>query len=303
MGKGIRSRASGWLAICALFLGLCVASVAQRALAAPPESEMAKRQQTLERLQGLLRGIVGDASKVGYLGDMGAVPESLAALVAASEAPGYSTANRGFVGMGFNGPYAPAAGMVGGQYVDAWGSPIVLEMGDAAVRLRSAGPDRDFDTAQDDVVFPVGMKTTHGRIEVEVVAVDPDGSQIGLLDDGDVLVRVYSAASGIETSALASHAAGANRFSLDDVHLGRHYVEAVGLDGTDYSSIAVGDVLWLKGRAARLKLSLVLEADTDTGTVICHKPDGPQPRTKTVHKASLDAHLGHGDALGPCADD
>lgn len=34
--------------------------------------------------------------------------------------------------------------------------------------------------------------------------------------------------------------------------------------------------------------------------VICHKPDGENPHTITVSENAVDAHLAHGDSLGPC---
>ena len=35
---------------------------------------------------------------------------------------------------------------------------------------------------------------------------------------------------------------------------------------------------------------------------ICHKPHGKNPHTITVSRSALQAHLDHGDTLGPCPD-
>ena len=39
---------------------------------------------------------------------------------------------------------------------------------------------------------------------------------------------------------------------------------------------------------------------SDSGTVICHKPGTPAQKTMTKSGSELEAHLGHGDTLGPC---
>jgi hypothetical protein len=42
------------------------------------------------------------------------------------------------------------------------------------------------------------------------------------------------------------------------------------------------------------------DGDNGGDVTICHKPGTPAEQTKTIPRAALDAHLGHGDTMGPC---
>jgi prepilin-type N-terminal cleavage/methylation domain-containing protein len=55
-------------------------------------------------------------------------------------------------------------------------------------------------------------------------------------------------------------------------------------------------------KALAIKVSgQILElSDTDTDKVICHKPGTPAEKTMVIPASALDAHLAHGDSLGPC---
>ena len=38
----------------------------------------------------------------------------------------------------------------------------------------------------------------------------------------------------------------------------------------------------------------------DAKVTVCHKPDGKNPHTITISRSALQAHLNHGDTIGPC---
>ena len=266
----------------------------------PRQHDLAKRETTRALMRTLLDGIFGGASGVGYLGDMGVTPGALEDLAAASGSPGYSTSHQGGVGMGYAGPYVARPGAASASFVDAWSTPLALETTATSVRLRSAGPDRDPSTTQDNVYLPLEPRTTHGVIEVSARSVPEGGGEASVLDDGDVQVRVYYAVDGVETSVQASYDSDAEVFRSTALHLGRHYVSVTALTSEDFSVVGEDDVVWLRGRRARTSLRLVLEGE---GTVVCHDPSGKNPRTKTVGDRALSAHLGHGDTLGPCDGD
>lgn len=42
------------------------------------------------------------------------------------------------------------------------------------------------------------------------------------------------------------------------------------------------------------------DPDKEHKTILCHKPNGPSPHTISVATESVQAHLAHGDTLGPC---
>jgi len=278
---------------------LVVIAAAGAAVAGPAEQDALKRARTRELMQLLLSGIFGGGNSVGYLGDMGAAPASLADLAAASGSPAYSSGNAGGVGMGYGGPYVSRPGASAASFVDAWGSPLAIEATAGALRLRSAGPDRDPATQADNVYLPLEPRTTHGGIEVEVTAMTFDGAVAGLLDATEVAVSVYFAAAGSEATAAATYAAGTQTFTRSGVHLGRHYVRASALTPTDFSVASADQVVWLKGRTVRAQLRLVLAEGG--GTLVCHDPAGPSPETQTVTSSALSAHLAHGDVAGACA--
>jgi hypothetical protein len=42
------------------------------------------------------------------------------------------------------------------------------------------------------------------------------------------------------------------------------------------------------------------ETDQDHKVTVCHKPNGKNPHSITIARSALEAHLNHGDTLGPC---
>ena len=65
------------------------------------------------------------------------------------------------------------------------------------------------------------------------------------------------------------------------------------------------------GEVVIVSITVVFQLDTvpttgsgeDDKVTICHKSSGKNPETITVSRSALDAHLGHGDTLGPCQQD
>ena len=297
--SGMERRARRWRGRVAPAL-IALSSWALLSYSALPQSSRAdereKIAQTTASLKRLTSALFGSANGVGYIGDMGGLPASLEDLSATGGNPAYSTNHQGSVGMGFNGPYLTRAGAASSAFVDAWNSPLALVAANGEVRIRSAGPDRDPASDADNVYYPLSPRTTHGTIEAIVTSVPASGGNPTPLDDTAVEVRVYYAAAGAEASALATYTGANGAFQLQNVHVGRHYVSVTARVPQDFDVSSGADTLALRGKKASARFQLVSRSTV----TLCHQPGGGAGQTLSLPSSAADAHLGHGDALGPC---
>jgi hypothetical protein len=261
--------------------------------------EREKIAQTTATMKRLAAALFGSPGGVGYIGDMGGLPTSLESLAATSGSPSYATSHQGSVGMGFNGPYVTRAGSTSSPFVDSWNTPLALVAGSADVRIRSAGPDRNPATDADNLYYPLAARTTHGTVEAVVTSVPEEGGAATPLDGSAVQVRVYYAASGVETSALATYTGANGTFQLQNVHVGRHYVSVTALTPEDFEVASGADTLALRGKKVSGRFQLVAK----TSVALCHQPGNGAGHTLSVSPSAVDAHVDHGDALGACAED
>ncbi|MCQ4574420.1 MAG: type II secretion system protein GspG [Candidatus Brocadiales bacterium] len=123
-----------------------------------------KREQTTrQEVKAIYKAIFGDPERgtFGYVGDVGALPGSLDDLIAKPlgvSAFAFYTNN---VGYGWRGPYLDKQFS---DLEDGWGTAYdfgVVKTG----QIRSAGPDRDFSTTDDNIVFPF-VASASGAVEV-----------------------------------------------------------------------------------------------------------------------------------------
>jgi len=69
---------------------------------------------------------------------------------------------------------------------------------------------------------------------------------------------------------------------------------AIAVNGSD------GDSAAEQGALADRAPARAAGEQYDEDVVLCHKPNGPSPQTLTLPPNAVDAHLAHGDTLGPC---
>ncbi|HSH00506.1 MAG TPA: prepilin-type N-terminal cleavage/methylation domain-containing protein, partial [candidate division Zixibacteria bacterium] len=178
--------------------------------------EASRQEETLSELDALTQGIIGDAALTdgaargdfGFVGDVGALPNSLADLTSAPA--GYGT---------WNGPYVrdDFVENAGDAVIDPWGAAYGYSGG---VSIQSTGSGstitKRFATTSADLT-----STT-----VRGVIVDRSGAPPGA-DRMNVAVRItYPDGAGSVTSATVSPSAS-GLFVSAGIPIGRHLVEAV----------------------------------------------------------------------------
>jgi prepilin-type N-terminal cleavage/methylation domain-containing protein len=198
-------------------------------------------EKTRTRMDVLMRAMAGDPTQgdFGYLGDMGALPGSLADLNDATGKPAFAVDANDGVGYGWAGPYVPTIAPAGAPVVDAWS--LALQFDGVTAQLRSAGPDRAFATA-DDVVRPFVAPIIVGNLVVTVLGLPNSGDPAEQLDDSRADVYVASSVAGVRSEQLMS---GSGPFNANGLHLGLHGLRAAGTGS--YSGAAnVRDVVSIK---------------------------------------------------------
>jgi prepilin-type N-terminal cleavage/methylation domain-containing protein len=137
----------------------------------------------------------GDATGgFGFFGDMGRWPVSFEELLRpAPGTPLYTTATFRNVGMGWKGPYVNTGDSGGDALNDAFGRPY---RGVANGQIRSAGPDGEFDTA-DDITYPPAPANPGGRLMVTIKRMAAEDSSY-TLDPPGYTVRLYYSNNGQE---------------------------------------------------------------------------------------------------------
>lgn len=138
------------------------------AMAAPYVAGMidqSRRESTRKEMQALHEAIVGDPQgpTAGFAGDMGRLPADLSQLNTRGAQPARTYGTLG-VKFGWDGPYMNAGFDPSAHLSDAWGTAYRYGIApDQPGMIRSAGPDRNFGTA-DDIVFPQGRTILTGRL-------------------------------------------------------------------------------------------------------------------------------------------
>jgi type II secretory pathway pseudopilin PulG len=157
----------------------------------------AKVEATRQEAKLLNEAILGRADvpgSFGFFGDMGRWPAAFEELLRpAPGTPLFTTATFRRVGMGWKGPYVNAGASSDDILNDAFGRPY---RGAATGRVRSAGPDGQFDTA-DDVVYPPAAPNPGGRLMVTVKRVSAADASVTIDPEG-YTVRLYYSDNGRE---------------------------------------------------------------------------------------------------------
>jgi prepilin-type N-terminal cleavage/methylation domain-containing protein len=129
--------------------------------------DQSREEATKKEMEELHRAIMGDPKgpTAGYLGDMGALPAALDRLNTQGAQAGPTTGTLG-VKYGWYGPYVNAGFDAAGYLTDGWGTNYGWN-NPAAGQIRSAGPDRAMNTA-DDLIYPPSAVIATGRLLVNL---------------------------------------------------------------------------------------------------------------------------------------
>ena len=169
--------------------------------------DQSRQEATKKEMEGIHRAIMGD-SKVptaGYLGDMGTLPATLVPLNAQGTQPVWTTGALG-VKYGWTGPYVNAGFDAAGYQSDGWGMNYAWNS-PAAGQIRSAGPDRAFNTA-DDLIYPPYAVVPVGQLQVNLYVWRTDNTtsqyvlnpQPGSFPGMAVNVRMYYSVNGVRSA-------------------------------------------------------------------------------------------------------
>ncbi|MEW6411802.1 MAG: hypothetical protein AB1483_04920 [Candidatus Zixiibacteriota bacterium] len=200
-----------------------VAIVAATALKSMrPGMENARKRKTEREMEMIMKGIIGDPSVMsvaggvrsdfGYVGDVGAFPPNLDALV---ENPGgYTT---------WNGPYIPSQYM-DGYKIDEWGQEYIY---DGALSLTTGGSSSQFRRHGSLDTTDILHNTLAGFV---VDANDnPPGSDYA--DSIEVTITYPNGSGGLAANTANPDSTG--HFSFSSIVMGQHLVEAVYLPEVD----------------------------------------------------------------------
>jgi type II secretory pathway pseudopilin PulG len=127
--------------------------------------DMERTESTKRQLEEIHRAIAGDPAmrNAGYVGDMGAMPSSLARLKVqgTQRAPTYGTLG---VKYGWDGPYLRIGYSDNAYLYDGWGRALIYYA--ATGRVRSRGPNASIST--DDIWYPADNVAPFGWILVNL---------------------------------------------------------------------------------------------------------------------------------------
>jgi prepilin-type N-terminal cleavage/methylation domain-containing protein len=189
------------IAILAIVAG-AMAPMATRAI------DSSRQDQTLRRQQLVYKAIFGDPSSSGsgFLSDIGRLPNTnLTELAVIGSLHAYSIQACG-IGMGWRGPYLLEGIDSSAHPLDGWGTPMDLVNG----QIRSAGPDRDMNTAPDNSLYPsnpITANNINGNIVFTVMALDTSSGQPTFVPAAGQ-ATVYFAQNGQQQSFLLTSATG-----------------------------------------------------------------------------------------------
>lgn len=167
-------------------IGLAAALVVPLVSTLRTTEREARTERILSRLEEAILGDrldrSGDLPALGFLGDVGRLPDSLAQLLRPGGLPGYALSREHRTGAGWRGPYYSL--VLAGDTIevrrDAFGRPLLYSAADTSAGgetwdgfVGSAGRDGSFGTG-DDLVVPFLERETTAEVRGTVAA--PDGS-------------------------------------------------------------------------------------------------------------------------------
>lgn len=237
------------LAILGLIAGLAV-PLASQVISADRSSRA--RDQLVQLRTALVGPQDGSAGAwepdFGYLGDFGALPDSLPPLLHRGSRPLFQVSGPARIGVGWRGPYVPIQLMEDTTevHVDPFGRAIRYVTADTTLpdgtvwdaHLRSAGPDGEFGTG-DDLIEAIPRDRTRG--DLVGVVTDTSGAPQDSIDVGVTFRRDGS----LVDTVLTTDAQG--EYRVDDLAFGTVAVAlgSIGSSGGD----TVGDLQYVSGSA------------------------------------------------------
>jgi len=237
-----------------ILIAVALVSLLAGALAplAARQLQAGRRQATRERMDTLVRAMVGDerSDTFGYLGEMGGLPPTLADLNDPAGKPAYTVDPNDGVGYGYNGPYAPSASAPTDPVVDAWG--LAYQYDPARAQIVSSGPDRILGNA-DDLTRPANPVPTTGNVVVTVMGLPRSGGPAEQLDASRASVVVAFSRNGVRNERMLT---GAGPFVANGLHLGLHGLRATG-SGSYAGAAPVRDVVRIRRGTTAATLVLV----------------------------------------------
>lgn len=208
--------------------------------------ESRREQATREEIREIYNAIFGNPAKgdFGYIGDVGAFPSSLDDLVAKPGGVSSFAFHTNSVGYGWRGPYLDKDT---GELIDGWGNAYdygVVETG----QIRSPGPDKDFSTTDDNIIFPYvstgGVVEVNGTLQITAFVNDVP-NPLG------TTVEVYYASNGTENATPLTDSTHSDGFKFD-THHGIHAVKVEHVSNTTTTKLV--NVQAIGGRQVNVEI-------------------------------------------------
>ena len=199
--------------------------------------DQSREEATKKEMEGLYNAITGDPKipTAGFVGDVGRLPANITELNSRTAGPlpnpPQGAPGGGLLGVkiGWYGPYVNAGFDQVGYTSDAWGTAYRYGVApDLAGQIRSAGPDRSFVTAADDLVYPPYQVIPTGRLVVNLYVWDntagsyrpnPGAAQVTTMG-----VTFYYSVNGNQTPVPRTVPLFVPPYSFNGYHAGLHAV-------------------------------------------------------------------------------
>ncbi|MBN1213519.1 MAG: prepilin-type N-terminal cleavage/methylation domain-containing protein [candidate division Zixibacteria bacterium] len=205
--------------------------------------ETARVEQTKKEMDQLARAIVGDTElysqharvDFGYVGDVGALPPNLDALVA--NPSGYTT---------WNGPYMTCGFNEDDFKKDAWNVPYVL----LDTLIRSTGSGTDIDK-----VFSAGTDVLFSN-RLEGYIADANRTMPGIVYRDSIIARLFFPDGSGSTTAISTHPGLKGNFSFSGIPIGNHQLQVIYLPDSDTMTYPVSVT-----PGSTVKMDIIFPAD------------------------------------------
>jgi len=188
--------------------------------------ESRREKATRQEIREIYNAIFGNPEKgdFGYIGDVGAFPSSIDDLIAKPGGVSSFAFHTNSVGYGWRGPYLDKDT---GELTDGWGNEYDYGVEEAG-QLRSPGPDKDFSTTSDNIIFPYvstgGAIEVNGTLQITAFVNDVPNPQ-------GTTVEVYYASDGTENATPLADSTHLDGFKFD-THHGIHAVKVTHVSDT-----------------------------------------------------------------------